>query len=83
MLRLYSSTEYISVLPQLSGNWHDLSLASWEAMEDSLVDRFDSIMAAVQRTNQETGSLVPGLTVMEVVENQEPVREFRASSVGS
>ena len=48
--RFYSSTEYFSLPPsQLTGDWHDLSLSSWEKLEDSLVDRFDSILAAVQR----------------------------------
>ena len=50
MCRFYSSTEYFSVPPQLTGDWNDLTLSTWEAMEDSLVDRFDSILAGVQRT---------------------------------
>ena len=36
--------------PQLTGDWHDLSLSSWGLVEDSLVERFDSVLAAAQRT---------------------------------
>ena len=49
VFRFYSSTGYFSLPPQLTGDWYDLSLSSWETLEDSLVERFDSILAAVQR----------------------------------
>ena len=51
--RFYSSTEYFSVPPQLTGDWHDLSLYSWGLVEDSLGERFDSVLAAVRRRTPE------------------------------
>ena len=35
-----------------SADWHDLSLSSWGLVEDSLVERFDSALAAAQRTKR-------------------------------
>jgi len=48
--KFYSSTEYFSVPTQLSGDWYDLSLESWETIEDNLVEKFDYILSAVRRS---------------------------------
>merc|ERR550519_1357403 len=48
--RFYSSTEYFSVPPQLTGDWYDLSLSSWDTLEGSLHERFESVLAAVRRS---------------------------------
>ena len=47
--RFYSCTDYFSLPPQLTGDWHDLSLASWELLEDKLRERLDSVASAVMR----------------------------------
>ena len=48
--RFYSSTGYFSVPPVVVGDWHDLSLANWDLLEDELRQRFDSVLSALQRT---------------------------------
>ena len=52
--RFYSCTDYFSLPPQLTGEWHDLSLASWELLEDRLRERLDSVVSAVQRAQPGT-----------------------------
>lgn len=47
--RFYSSTGYFSVAPAVTGEWHELSLSSWELLEDQLRERFDSVLSALQR----------------------------------
>ena len=54
--RFYSCTDYFSLPPQLTGDWHDLSLASWEQLEDRLRERLDSVASAVTRI--EPGTLL-------------------------
>ena len=48
--RFYSSSGYFSVTPVADGDWHDLSLANWDLLEDELRQRFDSVLSALQRT---------------------------------
>ena len=48
--RFYSSTGYFSVPLVVVGDWHDLSLANWDLLEDELRQRFDSVLSALQRT---------------------------------
>ena len=38
----------------MTGEWHDLSLASWEVLEDRLRERLDSVISAVQRAQPGT-----------------------------
>ena len=48
--RFYSSSGYFSVPPVVVGDWHDLSLANWDLLEDELRQSFDSVLSALQRT---------------------------------
>ena len=50
LIRLYSSSGYFSVPLVVEGQWYDLSLATWEVLEDELRERFDSVLSALQRT---------------------------------
>ena len=54
--RFYSSTDYFSLPPQITGDWHDLCLASWDRLEDALRARLDSVLAAVTRAGLDTRS---------------------------
>ena len=56
MPRFYSSTDYFSLPPQITGDWHDLCLASWDRLEDALRARLDSVLAAVTRAGLDTRS---------------------------
>ena len=53
-LRFYSSSGYFSVDRTVTGDWHELSLSSWELLEDQLRERFDSVLSALQRTEPGT-----------------------------
>ena len=50
LIRFYSSSGYFSVPLVVEGQWYDLSLATWEVLEDELRERFDSVLSALQRT---------------------------------
>ena len=50
LIRFYSSSGYFSVPLVVEGQWYDLSLATWEVLQDELRERFDSVLSALQRT---------------------------------
>ena len=56
---------------ELTGEWHELSFASWEVLEESLDERLSSVISAINRgqsTNEVVGRKTQVDTLCKVLE---------------